>query len=47
MVKLISGGEALMKILDSTPHGKNLKNSSQINGLGIQKWRNCIEFKMN
>jgi hypothetical protein len=36
-VELISGGEALMKILDSTPHGKNLKKSSQINGLGIKK----------
>jgi hypothetical protein len=46
-VELISGGEALMKILESTPHGNNLKKSSQINGLGIQKWRNCIEFKMN
>jgi hypothetical protein len=37
----------LVKILDDTAHGKNLKNSSQINGLGIQKWRKCIEFKMN
>jgi hypothetical protein len=42
MVKLISDGESLMKILDSIPHGKNLKKSSQINELGIQKWRNCI-----
>ena len=23
------------------------KQSSQINGLGIQKWRKCIELKMN
>jgi hypothetical protein len=34
-------------IIYSTPHGNNLKNPSQINGLGIQKWRKCIEFTMN
>jgi hypothetical protein len=37
----------LIKILDGTAHGKDLKKSSQINRLGIQKWRKCIEFKMN
>jgi hypothetical protein len=37
----------LIKILDDTAHAKNLKNSPQINGLGIQKWRNCIEFEIN
>jgi hypothetical protein len=45
-LELISGGEALMKILDSTPHGNNLKKSSQINGLGIQKWR-MLRFNKN
>jgi hypothetical protein len=42
-----SGGLVLIKILDGTAHGNNLKNSSQINGSEIQKSRNCIEFKMN
>jgi hypothetical protein len=36
MVNLASGGIALMKVLDSPPHGKILKNSSQINGSRIQ-----------
>jgi hypothetical protein len=36
-----------MKILDENPHGKYLKNYSQINGLGIQKWRQCIKFNMS
>jgi hypothetical protein len=43
----LSGGIALMKILDSPPHGKILKNSSQINGSRIKKWRRCIKFKWN
>jgi hypothetical protein len=36
-VNIVSGGESLINILDSTPHGKILKNPSQINGLGIKK----------
>jgi hypothetical protein len=36
-VKPLSGGIYLMKIPNSTPHGKKIKNASQINGLGIKK----------
>jgi hypothetical protein len=35
--EILSGGITLMKILDSTPHGKSLKNSSQINSSRIKK----------
>jgi hypothetical protein len=36
-----------MRILDRTSHGKNLKNSSQINGSRVQQLRKCIELKMS
>jgi hypothetical protein len=38
---------SMIRILDGISHGKNLKNSSEINGLGIQKWRKCIQFNMS
>jgi hypothetical protein len=47
MVKLVNGGIALIKVIDEAPHGNNLKNYSQTNGPGTQKWRKCIEFKIN
>ena len=37
-MKLLSGGVALMKILNSSVHEKKLKNVSQLNVLGIRKW---------
>jgi hypothetical protein len=45
--ELLSGGISLIKILDSTPHGESLKNSSQINGSRIKEWRRCVKFKMS
>jgi hypothetical protein len=39
------GGISLMKVLKTPPHGEILNNSSQLNGLRIQKGRRCIKFK--
>jgi hypothetical protein len=38
MVKLVSGGIDLTKVLEEAPHGKYLKNYSQINGTRIKKY---------
>jgi hypothetical protein len=46
-LNILSSGLALTKILYSTPHRNDMKNSSQINGSRIQKMRRCIKNNMN